>query len=56
MADKTATAPDAAPHGIRRFRVRGKLADGRQFLSPSTCVVPEQPPAAEAAPPAPAKS
>jgi hypothetical protein len=36
------TSPEA-PYGVRRLRVRARLADGREFLSASTYIVPEDP-------------
>ncbi len=37
-------APKAEPtSGVRRLRVRGRLPDGREFLSASTFIVPVDP-------------
>jgi hypothetical protein len=41
--------PNPEPaHGVRVLRVRGRLADGREFLSTATYIVPVDPEAAPA--------
>ena len=39
----TAGAKDEPRHGVRMLRVRGKLADGREFVSSPTFLVPVDP-------------
>ena len=38
-----AGAKDEPTHGIRQIRVRGKLADGREFVSAGTFLLPVDP-------------